>query len=64
MNFSVLLDGQRMGSWVLPHSASAMIDGVRTSDSTIRPFEFAMLQVIGMHALSLEVLPMSHCQRL
>ncbi|EIM86217.1 uncharacterized protein STEHIDRAFT_122164 [Stereum hirsutum FP-91666 SS1] len=45
-NYTVSLDGKCVGSWISHRNNKGHISGVRSSSTTLRPFEFVTLQVI------------------
>lgn len=55
-NYTVSLDGKCVGSWISHRNNKGHISGVRSSSTTLRPFEFVTLQVIGECFILLHVL--------
>lgn len=41
------LDGHRLWSWVIRKRLPGLVKGIRSSPTTLRPFEFTTLQVTG-----------------
>lgn len=57
VQFKVFLDGNPVGSWVSRRGTSGTVKGMRVSIDSMRPFEFATLELTGVPTYS----SMSRC---